>query len=97
MVGQESKNTLYETLNEEINDINLKYGLNLKVKYQDWHDDSEVDEYNTYRIYDGDRIYTDSIGPALSLGELDVSVCVIDEMMEYLSKSGMLTERKKDV
>jgi hypothetical protein len=79
----EKDKVIIDALEEDLKEINEKYGLNLSFRYQDWHDNYELDEYDTYRIVTNDE-YDDTIGAAMSREQLDYAMCVLSNFFEYM-------------
>lgn len=96
MVKVERELKIAEALKSEIAEINKTYGTDLYVKYQDWHDDGEIDEYGTYRIVSEDKGFRDSIGGAMNISEFDQAVCSISDLLEYLEHKEMIRRQKKE-
>lgn len=82
MIPEKDK-IIVNSLTEDLNAINAKFGKKYVIRYQDWHDDSECDEWGTYKIINTET--KDSIGAAMSLNELDHAMCVLDEFVTDIS------------
>jgi len=82
MIPKEDEQII-QSLTEDLEAINKKFGKKYVIKYQDWHDDSEIDEWGTYRIVNTET--NESIGAAMSRNELDNAMCVLDEFIDDIA------------